>query len=100
VPHLLEADRLPCLHTGTTCASHDERRHGRHIDRAAPVAACADDIDGLLGNLGRQRNRRCGVTHRAQKTTQFIVGNFALVVRNEKPKDVLGRHLPLQYCAA
>jgi len=82
---------------GHADTGHDEGRHGGHVDGSALIASRTNDVDGLLGDVRWQRNRRRGVAHRPQEATEFFFRYITLVVGKEKPANVLWRHLPLQY---
>ena len=87
---------IAVLAHGNSYTRNDECGHGGYVDRAALVSPGADDVDGLLGDLRWQRNRRGSVAYGAQETTEFILRCFTSVVLEEKPTNLVGRQPSLQ----
>ena len=87
---------IAVLAHGNSDTRNDECGHGGYVDRAALVSPGADDVDGLLGDLRWQGNRRGSVAYGAQETTEFILRCFTSVVLEEKPTNLVGRQPSLQ----
>ena len=87
---------IAVLAHGNSDTRNDECSHGGYVDRAALVSPGADDVDGLLGDLRWQRNRRGSVAYGAQETTEFILRCFTSVVLEEKPTNLVRRQPSLQ----